>query len=108
MYFIKPIDQSQEAGMAGKEVKMDKYSDIYKTRTNLFRYNYETERLEQMKRVIRKVNQGGTFSAVVLLDVLAEFEIDKARFEENPEYWVAFCESRITPETGLQSPYEPA
>lgn len=71
----------------------NKYSKIYRTRTSLFRYNYQTQKVEQIKKAIRKVNQGGIMSALVVLDVIGEYEVDKAKFEENPEYWVELCDS---------------
>ena len=69
-----------------------KYSEIFKTRTKLYRYNYVTKQLEEVKRVIRKSNQGGVIAAVVLLDVVRKFEVTQDNFEENPLYWIQLCE----------------
>lgn len=72
---------------------MDKrYSEIFKTRTKLYRYNYVNKRLEEVKRVIRRTNQGGMIAAAVQLDVVQDFEVEQDKFEENPLYWIQLCE----------------
>lgn len=71
---------------------MEKYSEIFKTEKRLYRYNYSTKRLEEVKKVIRKANQNGIIAAVVQLEFVRDFEVDQENFEANPLYWIQLCE----------------
>ncbi len=72
---------------------MEKYSEIFKTEKKLYRYNYETQQIEELKKVIRKTNQRGVIAAVVQLDIVQEFPLEQSKFEENPQYWLQLYES---------------
>lgn len=69
------------------------YSEIFKTERKLYRYNYETQKIEELKKVIRKTNQRGVIAATVQLDVVQEFPLEQSKFEENPLYWLQLYES---------------
>ena len=72
---------------------MEKYSEILKTEKKLYRYNYETQQIEELKKVIRKTNQRGVIAAVVQLDIVQEFPLEQSKFDENPQYWLQLYES---------------
>lgn len=72
---------------------MEKYSEIFKTEKKLYRYNYETQQIEELKKVIRKTNQRGVIAAMVQLDIVQEFPLEQSKFEENPQYWLQLYES---------------
>lgn len=72
---------------------MEKYSEIFKTEKKLYRYNYETQQIEDLKKVIRKTNQRGVIAAVVQLEIVQEFPLEQSKFEENPQYWLQLYES---------------
>ncbi len=72
---------------------MEKYSEIFKTEKKLYRYNYETQQIEELKKVIRKTNQRGVIAAVVQLEIVQEFPLEQSKFEENPQYWLQLYES---------------
>ena len=69
------------------------YSEIFKTEKKLYRYNYDTQQIEELKKVIRKTNQRGVIAATVQIDVVQEFPLEQNKFEENPLYWLQLYES---------------
>lgn len=69
------------------------YSEIFKTEKKLYRYNYDTQQIEELKKVIRKTNQQGVIVAMVQIDVVQEFALEQSKFEENPQYWLQLYES---------------
>ncbi len=71
----------------------ERYSEIFKTEKKLYRYNYETQQIEELKKVIRKANQRGVIAATVQIDVVQEFPLEQNKFEENPLYWLQLYES---------------
>ena len=71
----------------------ERYSEIFKTEKKLYRYNYETQQIEELKKVIRKANQRGVIAATVQIDVVQEFPLEQSKFEENPLYWLQLYES---------------
>lgn len=68
------------------------YSEIFKTERKLYRYNYDTQKIEELKKVIRKTNQQGVIAATVQLDIVQEFPLEQSKFEENPLYWLQLYE----------------
>lgn len=71
----------------------ERYSEIFKTERKLYRYNYDTQKIEELKKVIRKTNQQGVIAATVQLDIVQEFPLEQSKFEENPLYWLQLYES---------------
>lgn len=68
-----------------------KYSEIYKINRKLYRYNYQNEQIEQLKKVIVQQNINNKMSAVVRIIIEKTFDVDKNKFEENPNYWISLC-----------------
>ena len=69
------------------------YSEIFKTDRKLYRYNYDTQKIEELKKVIRKTNQRGVIAATVQLEIVQAFPLEQSKFEENPLYWLQLYES---------------
>ena len=68
-----------------------RYSEVYKINRGLYRYNYQNEQIEQLKKVIVQQNIDNKMSAVVRIVIDKTFDVDRTKFEENPNYWISLC-----------------
>lgn len=76
---------------------MSKYSDVKNIGRFQYRYNYETSKLEQLGKTVRKITDvdGQSYPAVVL-DILHSIDVKKELFEKEPDYWMQLFDSQFS------------
>lgn len=72
------------------------YSNIKSIGAYQYRYNYETEELEQLGRKVRKVEEENGCFPVVIIEVLNSIKLKSSQYEKEPDYWIQLFDSQIS------------
>lgn len=76
---------------------MFKYSEVKRIGRFQYRYNYETGKLEQLGKTVKKiVGEDGTSYPAVVVDVLHSTEVKEELFDKEPDYWIQLFDSQCS------------